>query len=88
VLPVSALADISLQNRCRRLLDLQEQWVLRVATLEQDDERASPNAPHADYLAGRIDNLETLKQVAPIVLQRRPVRAELLMDCMLGLIGG
>src|ERR1700722_5224436 len=60
VLPVPALAHVRLKNRCCRLLDLQEQRVLRVAPLEQDDERPGADAADTDHLAGRIHDLEAL----------------------------
>jgi hypothetical protein len=41
VLPVPALRQVGLKNRCRRLLDLQEQRILRVASLEQTALRSS-----------------------------------------------
>ena len=72
-----------LEHRRRRLLDLQEQRILLVASLEQDDERPRADAADAHDLAGHVDDLEPLQQVAPIVLQRGPVGAELLVDRVL-----
>ncbi len=77
-----------LEHRGRRLLDLQEQWVLLIAPLEQDDERARADAADTDDLASHVDDLEPLQQVAPIVLQRGSVGAELLVDHVLQLVGG
>ena len=74
-----------LQHRCRRFLDLQEQRVLLVAALEQDDERPRADAADADDLAGDVDELEPLEQVASVVLQGGPVGAELLVDRVLAL---
>ena len=47
-----------------------------------------PTLPTPDDLAGHVDDLEPLEQVAPVVLQRRPVRAELVVDRVLDLVGG
>jgi len=60
MLPVPALAQVRFQNRCRRLLDLQEERVLRVAPLEQDDECPGTDAADADHLAGHVHHLEAL----------------------------
>ena len=72
----------------RRLLDLQEQWVLLIAPLEQDDECSRADAADAHDLASDVDDLEPLEQVSPIVLQGGPVGAELLADRLLQLVGG
>jgi hypothetical protein len=80
VLPVAAFWQRALQDRGGRLLDLQEQRVLLIATLEQDDERPGADAAHPDHLAGHIDQLEPLQQLAPIILQAGPVGPERLMD--------
>ena len=57
-----------LQHRRRGLLDLQEQRVLLVAALQQHDERPGADAADAHDLAGHVDDLEPLEQVAAIVL--------------------
>ena len=72
----------------RRFLDLQEQRVVLVATLQQDDERACPDAADADDLARGVDDFEPLEQVPPVVLQGAPIGAELLVDPHLHLFGG
>jgi hypothetical protein len=77
VLPVAALGQWALQDRGGRLLDLQEQRILLVATLEQGDERPGADAPHADHLAGHIDQLEPLQQLTLIVAQGGLVGPEL-----------
>ena len=82
-LAVAALRQVVLEHRRGRLLDLQEQRVLLIATLEQHDERPRADAADADDLAGDVDDFEALEQVAPIVLQRRSVGAELLVDRVL-----
>ena len=76
----SALRKMVLQDRRRRLLDLEEQRVLLVATLEQDDERTRPDAPDADDLARDIDDLEPLQQMTAIALQGGSIGAELLVE--------
>ena len=80
---VATLRQVILQHRRRGLLDLQEQRVLRVTSLEQDDERAGADAAHAHDLAGHVHDLKTLQQVTPIVLQRGPVGAQLLTERLL-----
>ncbi len=75
------------EYRGRRLLDLQEQRILLVASLQQGDERARADAAHTDDLASHVDHLEPLQQLAPVVLQCCPVGAELLVDRVLQLIG-
>jgi hypothetical protein len=88
VLPVPAFAQVGLENRCCGLLDLQEQRVLRVASLEQDDECPGADAADADDLAGQVHDLEALQQVAPVVLQGGPVGAELFVGDRHDLVGG
>ena len=83
---MTALRQVVLEYRGRRLLDLQEQRISLVASLQQDDERARADAADAHDLASHVDDLELLEQVAPVVLQRGPVGAELLVDRMLQLI--
>ena len=79
------LREVILEHRRGRFLDLQEQRVLLVAALEQDDERPGADAADAHDLAGHVDDLEALEQMAPVVLQRGPVGAELLADRVLRL---
>ena len=59
-----------------------------VAPLEQDDEGACADAPDPDDLTGHVDDLEPLEQKTPVVLQRRAVSPELLVDHMLQLVWG
>ena len=61
---------------------------MRVAPLEQDDERPGSDAAHADHFAGGVHDLETLQQPPPVVWQGGPVGAELLADHLVDLIGG
>ena len=77
-----------LEDRSGRLLDLQEQRIVLVAPLEQNDEGARADAPDPDDLAGHVDDLEPLEQKTPVVLQRRTVSPELLVDHMLQLVRG
>src|SRR4029453_11310742 len=74
----AALRQVILQDRSGRLLDLQEQWVLLIATLEQHDEGARADAADADDLPGHVDDFEAFEQVPPIRLQRGPGGGELL----------
>ena len=87
-LVVAALGQVVLQHRRGGFLDLEEQRVVLVAALQQDDERAGADAADADDLAGHVDELEALQQLAPIVRQGRPVRAELVVDQPAELVGG
>ena len=74
---VAALRQVVLQDRSRCLLDLHEQRISSVATLEQHDERPGAHAADADHLACHVDHLEPLQQVAPVVRQRGAVVPEL-----------
>ena len=85
-LAVAALRQVILQDRGGRLLDLEEQRILLIAALEQDDERARPDAADPDDLAGHVDDLESLQELLPVVGQGRPVGAELLSDAVLDLV--
>ncbi len=58
-----------------------------VAALQQDDEGPGADAAHADHLAGHVDDLEALQQVAAVLLQGGPVGPELLVDHVLELVG-
>src|SRR5215218_9925861 len=88
VLAVAALSQVVLQDRGGRLLDLEEQWVVLVAALEQGDERPGADAAHPDHLAGQVDEPEPLQQLTAIVLEGGPVGPELLPDRLLDLVGG
>jgi hypothetical protein len=77
---VAALRQVILQHRRGGLLDLQEQRVPCVTSLEQDDERAGADAAHAHDLAGHVHDLKTVQQMTPIVLQRGSVGAQLLTN--------
>jgi hypothetical protein len=79
---------VVLQHRPGRLLDLQEQRVLLVAALEQGDEGSGADAAHPDHLAGHVDQLEPLQQLALVVAQGGPVGAELLPERPLHLVAG
>ncbi len=65
-LPVTALRQVALEHRARRLLQLEEQRVLLVPALEECDEGTGPDAPHPDHLACDVDELEPLDQAAPV----------------------
>ena len=88
MLPIPALPPRCLQNRWGCLLDLQEERVLRVASLKQDDKRPGADTAHANHLAGHVHDLEAFQQVTPVVLQGGPVGAELLADRVADLVGG
>ena len=75
-----------LEDRCWCLLHLEEQRVVEVPTLQQADVRTRSDAADPDDLAGRVDQFEALQQLAPIGLQRRPVRPQLLVHGLLELV--
>jgi hypothetical protein len=71
----TALRQVILKDRRGCLIDLQEQWVLQVATLEQHDEGAGADAADAHDLPGHVDDFEAL-QLAH--LRRVPPRTPLI----------
>ena len=75
VVRVLALAEVRLEHRRLRLLDLEEERVVVVPAEQQDDPAAGADAADADDLAGDVDQPELLEQVAAVALQRAPVRA-------------
>ena len=68
------------EHRGRRLLDLEEERVLLVATLKEGDIRPRPDAPDPDDLARDVDELESLQQMALVAPQGRSIGAELLVE--------
>src|SRR5437763_13665554 len=88
VLLVAALRQVSLEVRGRCLLDLQEQWVIVIASLKQDDERARADAADTDHLPREVHDLEALQQRATVVLKRRAIRPELRADDLVDLLRG
>ena len=80
VLLVAAPGQVVLEHRCSRFLDLQEERVPLIATLQQDDERPGADTSDANNLPGDVDHMEPLQQVTPIGLQRGAVRANLIVD--------
>src|SRR5215218_6253576 len=78
--------QVVLQDRGAGLLQLQEQRVVLVATLEQDDVGQRPDASDTDHLAGHVDGLELLQQLPVIVAQGGPVGAELVTEQALHLV--
>jgi hypothetical protein len=76
------------EDRARRLLDLEEQRILLVATHQQRDVRARADAADPDDLPRRVDELEPLEQPPPVVLQGRPERAQLVAKDRLDLVRG
>ena len=53
VVVVQAGLEMRLQDRGCRLLGLEDERVVLVATLQDDHEAAGPDASDADHLAGR-----------------------------------
>jgi hypothetical protein len=69
------------------LLELQEQRVLLIAALQQHDERPGADAAGTDDLAGEVDDLELLEQMASVLLQGGPVGPQLFADDVFDLVG-
>ena len=55
-----APAEVGLQHRILGLLDLEEQWIVGVASEHQDDPAARADAADADHLAREVDVRELL----------------------------
>ena len=87
VLPEAALRQVLLQHRGRRLLDLQEERIMRVASLKENDERLVADAAHTDHLVGHVDDLEAIQQAALVLSQGGPVGLELLADQVVDVVG-
>ena len=75
-----ALRQVILKHGGRCLLDLQEERVALVAALQEDDESPRADAADSDDLAGDVDDLEALQEVASVALQGGAVRTELPVD--------
>jgi hypothetical protein len=88
VVAVATAGQVSLKNRRCGLLDLQEEPVAGILALEQRDERPGARAPDAHHLAGDIDDLELLQEVAPVRLERGAVRLELLTEHLIQVVRG
>ena len=73
---VRAVADVLLEHRCLRLLDLHDHRVVAVATEQERDPRMRADAPDSDHLAGEVDERVPLEEGAPLVVQRPGVRDE------------
>ena len=69
VVGVAALAYELLQDGRFGLLGLEEQGIVVVTADEEQDPRPGANASHPDHLAGHLEELELLDQVAAVGLQ-------------------
>src|SRR4029077_4763136 len=76
VVAVAASSEVRLQHGGLRFLQLKEQGVGLVPSEEERDPALRPDAAHADDLVSDVDDLESVEQVAPIVLKRPSVAAE------------
>ena len=85
---VRARAEVRLEHRRLRLLDLEEERVVAVASEQQEDPAAGSDAADADHLPREIDPAELLEQMPAIGLQRLPVLAEEMVYRRLDLLGG
>ena len=94
VIRVLALAEIGLEDRGSCLLDLEEERIARIPPDEEHDPAARPDAADADDLAGDVDPVELLEDVAPVGEQRPPVLAEEVVElvghavCLEARLGG
>ena len=70
-----ALAEERLQHRRLRLLELQEERVVAVATEQEHDEGAGADAADTDDLASGVHVAVALEQLAPVARQRPAVGA-------------
>ena len=70
-------ADVGLEHRRLRLLDLQDQPVALevVGPFEERDPAAGADAADADDLAGHVDDLEAVEQLPAVVGERLAVAA-------------
>ena len=75
------------EDGCGRFLHLKEQRVPLVAALEQGDVRTGADAADTDDLPRGIHELEALEESTEIVPQCLAVRAELLVEYLLDLVG-
>src|SRR5215208_8357936 len=66
---VGALWKIAFQDRGFRLLHLEEQRIIFVATLEQHDVVPGANAANSHHLPGHVHETVLVEQVTPVVLQ-------------------
>ena len=71
VVCVLALAEERLEHRRLGLLELEEQRIIVVAAEHQADPRARADAADTDDLAGRVDVVEALEQLAAVAGQVR-----------------
>ena len=75
-------ADVRLEDRSLCLLHLQDHVIVLAAgrAFEQADPHPGPDAPHADHLAGDVDDVEPVEQFPAVVSQGRPVGLEHRLD--------
>ena len=75
-----AAVEELLEHRRLRLLQLQEEGVLAVQAEQQRDPGARAHAADTHHLARKVGQLELLEQHAPVVLKRRPIAAQQLVQ--------
>ena len=76
VVGVLARAERVLEHRRLRLLDLEKQRVCLVTPEQQSDPGPGAHASHAHHLAGKVGHGELLEQLAPVIVERLPVKAQ------------
>ena len=76
-----------LEDGAGGLLDLEEQGVAAVAALQQHHPRSGTDAADSDHLACHVDDGESVQHLPAVVAEGGLVDAELLLDCVPGLVG-
>jgi hypothetical protein len=76
------LAQVRLQDRRRGLLDLEDQRVGGVGTLEVDDPAARAHASHPDDLAGEVEVAVAVQDLAAVMGKAPAVRGEGLVQLL------
>ena len=72
----AARSQVALVDRGLGLLDLEEERIVVGRTDEQREERAEPDAPHADDLEGVVRQGVSVEQDATVLLERLAVGRE------------
>ena len=60
------LSQLRLEDGRWCLLELEEQWIIRAGTLQQQDVRSKPDAPGTDHFAGYIGDVVPVQEEAPV----------------------
>src|SRR4029453_8935095 len=79
-----ARREVRREDRRRCLLDLQEQWVVAVASEEQDDPVPCADTADPDDLAGEVGVAKPVDQVPSIAREAVAIQAEVDLEDVLG----